>query len=84
MAPVRSDGGIRIRELSSKTLAKMSSFRPEIQGFDPRILGIESQCASNELLSASAGQNAAGNCYIFQNDSGIYVDLRGEACMHSP
>ena len=70
--------------LSMKTEPKILSFRPEIPGFDPRIFGIESQCASNELLSASAGQNAAGNCYIFQNDSGIYVNLRGEACMQSP
>ena len=39
--------------LSMKTEPKISSFRPEIPGFDPRIFGIESQRTSNELLSSS-------------------------------
>ena len=35
--------------LSTKTLPKISFFRPEIPGFDPRIFGIESQHTSDEL-----------------------------------
>ena len=38
---------------SMKTSPKISSYRPEIPGFDPRIFGTESKCASNELSSAS-------------------------------
>ena len=39
--------------LSMKTYPKISSFQPEIPGFDPRIFGTESERASNELRSAS-------------------------------
>ena len=39
--------------LSTKTLTKISPFPPENPGFDPRIFGIESQRASNELPSTS-------------------------------
>ena len=39
--------------LSLKTDTKISSFHPEIPGFDPGIFGTESKRASNELPSSS-------------------------------